>query len=131
MKVRNGFVSNSSSSSFIIRGMKLTTDEIIKTLNIPQSEIDELQEDEYELMELLGSKFDGFSVEPDGNFFGGQDYETLVIGEYVGDLDDGEVMELQEFTPEDDAKILAKFEALGFTDKSLRTYVQMISNDNF
>jgi len=30
MKIRNGFVSNSSSSSFIIRGMKISSDEIIE-----------------------------------------------------------------------------------------------------
>ena len=50
MKIRNGFVSNSSSSSFIIRGMKLTSDEIIKALNIHQ-EIDGLNDgDIYEFL---------------------------------------------------------------------------------
>ena len=130
MKIRNGFVSNSSSSSFIIRGMKLTKDEIIKTLNIPQEEIDDFEEDDYEFSEFLGSKL-GFSIQPDGNYFGSRDYNTLIVGESIGHLNDGEARELKDRTPEDDAKIIAKFEALGFTGKILKTYVQMVSNDNY
>lgn len=130
MKVRNGFVSNSSSSSFIVRGMKLTNDEIIETLKIPQSEIDEFGDDEYELYEFLGSKFKGLKVEVDGNYFGGQDYTTLVIGEDIGSLEDGEVTELCDRTQEEDDKLLKKFEDLGFTGE-LKTYIQMVSNDNY
>ena len=69
MKIRAGFVSNSSSTSFVLRGTKLTTEEIIKVLNIPQDEIDEFEEDEYELYEFLGEKLIGFSVEVDGNYW--------------------------------------------------------------
>lgn len=134
MKIRAGFVSNSSSSSFILRGTKLSTEEIIKALNIPQDEIDEIveeDEEEYELYEFLSEKFEGFSVEVDGNYFGGQDYTTLVVGESIGSLDDGEVVELKEYTPEENQKLIDKFEALGFKDVKLKTYVQMVSNDNY
>ena len=131
MKVRNGFVSNSSSSSFVLRGTKLTTEEIIKVLNIPQDEIDEFEEDEYELYEFLGEKLIGFSVEVDGNYFGGKDYSTLVVGESIGSLEDGDVEELKEYTPEENQKLIEKFEALGFKDVKLKTYVQMVSNDNY
>lgn len=129
MKIRNGFVSNSSSSSFIIRGMKLDRDKIISTLNIPQSKIDEIDED-YEIFEFLSGKFGDLSVEVDGNYFGGQDYETLVIGDSLGRLEDGDVTELKDRTEEQDKTILNKFKALGFTGE-LSTYIQMVSNDNY
>ena len=131
MKIRAGFVSNSSSTSFVLRGTKLTTEEIIKVLNIPQDEIDEFEEDEYELYEFLGEKLIGFSVEVDGNYFGGKDYSTLVVGESIGSLEDGDVEELKEYSPEENQKLIEKFEALGFKDVKLKTYVQMVSNDNY
>jgi len=42
MKLRNGFVSNSSSSSFMIYGITLDYDEIVKLLNLAIKENDDL-----------------------------------------------------------------------------------------
>jgi hypothetical protein len=133
MKIRNGFVSNSSSSSFIIRGAKLSKDELIKTLNISQEEIDKYKDDYDFYYYILYKKLksDGLSVEPDGNYFGEKTYETLIVGQSLGGLEDGDVRELLDRTPEEDYELLKKFENLGFKDMKLSTYIQMVSNDNY
>jgi len=126
MKIRNGFVSNSSSSSFIIRGMKLSKDEIIEKLNVS----DEAKNmSEYDFQYFIEKKFN-FSVEPDGNYFGGKDYNNFIIGKSIGYLEDGEVVELPDRTEDEDKSIIEIFENLGFSGK-LSTFVQMISNDNY
>lgn len=132
MKVRIGFVSNSSSSSFIIRGMKLKSDEIIKALNISQEEIDDFNENDGDIYEFLYYKLSdcGFSVEVDGNYFGGKDYSTLIVGKSIGYMEDGEVVELPDHTSDQDKELLEKFEAIGIQG-TLKTYLQMVSNDNY
>lgn len=155
MKIRNGFVSNSSSSSFVLRGVKITSDELIKKLNISQEELDECGESEYEIMELIERKLKPTSrygqllrmkaqaegkvldeeynydldVHTTGNYFGSVDFENLIIGKFAGDFEDGEVTELggNELV---DEEILNKLEKLGLSGP-LRTYVQMVSNDNY
>jgi len=89
-----------------------------------------LDNDEYELFELVSSKLEGFSVESTGNYFGDQDYNILIVGESIGRLNDGAATELKEYTEEENQKLLEKFETLGFTG-TLKTYVQMVSNDNY
>lgn len=133
MKIRNGFVSNSSSSSFIIRGAEYTTKELIEFLNI-ESEVQEyLEEDDlYEVMETIESKLpSGLKVKPTGNIFDSYDYDNLLVGKDYGYLEDGGVVELDEHTTESDKEITDQLESVGIKSKKLRTYVQMISNDNY
>lgn len=132
MKIREGFVSNSSSSSFILRGIKLKSEDIIKTLKITPEELEDVdQDEEYEVFEFLSERLEDFDIEVDGNYFGGKDYSTLIVGKSIGSLDDGEVEELTELTEEENKALVDKFEALGFTDINLKTYIQMVSNDNY
>ena len=93
------------------------------------SDIDE--DNGYELCEFLEEKLDGFDVHETGNYFGDPDYSTLIVGKNIGRLSDGAAVELKEYTPEENQNLIDKFEAIGFKDIKLKTYVQMVSNDNY
>jgi hypothetical protein len=155
MKIRAGFVSNSSSSSFILRGVKTTKDELIKALKISQEEIDECGGGDYEIIKLIEDKLSGsgkygdlqkfkaklqgvtleeekiqLDLHTTGNYFGDVDYENLIIGKYMGVFEDGEVTEIggdEDWIDEYVTKQLKKIDIEG----KIKTYVQMISNDNY
>lgn len=89
MKVRNGFVSNSSSSSFCIYGASMDLSELVekvKGLNlIEEDELERLEENEdlYEVAELVKEKIGLSSY---------QDYEndTVWFGREWSTIDDDE-----------------------------------------
>jgi hypothetical protein len=139
MKVRNGFVSNSSSSSFVIRGIKMKETELAKILKIEIKEYtEEDEENGDDLYSELDTKF-GYSgpvqLESTKNYFDrceeeGEGEGEVIVGVSIAELEDGSVTELPE---KDDAKIKAKIEKKLKTkiDKPLKTYIQFVSNDNY
>jgi hypothetical protein len=129
MKIRQGFVSNSSSSSFIMRAAKFTQKELIKALGIEDKV--EKCDDEYDIYEEIGMSLPpDIDIESTGNYFGDLDFENLIVGKNIGRFEDGEVTEVDYQTKESDKKILEKLKSIGL-EGDLKTFVQMISNDNY
>jgi hypothetical protein len=159
MKIRTGFVSNSSSSSFVLRGIPVKKEQLAFALKISQEEIDKCGEN-YQVLALIESKLNPYpkygalghtqiqkkkaaaagtpieeeptyelDVHNTGNYFGSNDYDNLIIGKDIGGFQDGEVEEIG-CSEETDKIILTELAKLGLTGP-LRTYVQMVSNDNY
>jgi len=124
MKIRNSFVSNSSSSSFVIRGGLFTTADLLAT-GVPVPD----EDDAYAIKNFLKDTFNVlFSVETTRYYFGGDPTHEFIIGKETTSLDDGVVMELPET---DDDAIMKDFKKTGLPIEKLKTFVQFVSNDNY
>ena len=130
MKVRIGFVSNSSSTSFVVRGVRIPIKDAAELLGVSPSE-DDLLELLYDKL-ITSGPLNIYSTK--GYFDDEQDYdkEDVILGIRQGELEDGVVIDLAKFKSEEDDKIkkLLK-EKLGKDFEQLSTFVQYISNDNY
>jgi hypothetical protein len=120
MKQRNGFVSNSSSSSFIVRGARVKKSIIAEALKIDIDEVD------YSDAEKLGK---GFVCEENRYYFGGKKSDETLVGIKL-EAEDGEVLEVQD-DEERDKEIIKGLEKLGIKNVKLSTFFRYISNDNY
>jgi len=120
MKYRIGFVSNSSSQSFIIRGTRIKKADLYKTMGV-------------NTYDDLWSAFRGISlrVEDTRDFFDGEETDDCVVGADLGGLDDGIICEIP--ATYDDTSLIAELNKIGVkvTPDQLSTFVQFISNDNY
>jgi len=116
-----------------MRATKFTANELIDALGIREKIKGYIENgDEYEIFDAIGSELpDGLGIEPTGNYFGESDYTNLIIGKSCGDLSDGEVEEIEEHTPETDKEIIELLKSIGLSTEGLKTYIQMVSNDNY
>jgi hypothetical protein len=135
MKCRSGFVSNSSSSSFVMVGIKVPVKKLHELLGLEYEPSEEL--DTYTIQKELKDKFKcDFKIESCDNFFNRDDKShEVVIGKSHCTIDDGCVCDI---TPSEEFKdsVAQEIDRLDICDnpvtaKDLSIYVQYISNDNF
>jgi len=146
MKIRTGFVSNSSSQSFVIRGIKIDTKELAERLSKKSPEAWKKACKTYktydpnniqDLVEAIWSygmqtkKTDKLDCQGAKYFFDESDTfdESFVIGIELADLEDGQVAELPE--PDDEAVKDVIEKHTGIRPEKVATFIQYISNDNF
>ena len=135
MKIRFGFVSNSSSSSFVIRGIKVTIDQIKKVCKID----DEL-DDPYELTQLFNKytekkKID-LTIAIDSSYE--LDGAEAVIGKDFGSFEPSNFFCVEDVLAKadvDDKAVMAALNKLEVykevpTQPSLKTYILYMEDNS-
>ena len=134
MKTRQSLVSNSSSSSFIIRGIKVDYRDVCNLVGkvIPEPLTSEYEDKAGDLENFLEEKYKcSLTVTPVKNYFNFNDpYEDVIIGlNSQTSFEDGDIVKIE---PVDDVdpKVLADLKKIGYDNPQLATWVQYVSNDN-
>ena len=115
MKVRLGFVSNSSSSAYIVRGVLIGKYELKELLKTNKNKDEDEDEDLETLLRKRGCKTIDFT-EPEYS-----DNEG-VLGIWHGSVDNGCIEELPTASAKDDKRIEKDLKVLGL-DGPVKTYV--------
>jgi len=124
MKKRQGFVSNSSSSSFLLRGVKFKESDLNEILGT------EIKDDAWEFGEVLKTKGVKLDTESNCFYFDGEPTGEVLVGKSLPSPEDGEVAEISDGS-EMDEKIIKELAKIGITDIKFGTFFQYVSNDNY
>jgi hypothetical protein len=130
MKIRSGFVSNSSSSSFIIKGTKYKKDDLISLFKL-EDKPRRFGDKNDVIYDYFSNYFSNtkLEIEDTRDYFDGEETDDVVIGKHIGSMEDGCISTIPESNDEEIKKLLEEA-GLPVPDK-LEIFVQFISNDNY
>jgi len=96
MKIRTGFVSNSSSSSFCVLGYETDLGSVLKAFRIKPKWDDDDYDKNYTFWENAQEKIEkqGFNIIVDSECLGEQDDAMAIIGVDIEGFNVGEILEL-------------------------------------
>ena len=133
MKIRLGFVSNSSSQSFVIYGVLVKKEELRNLLGI---EING-EDSKYEAFDRIWSALDKKTVsgyltlKDTRDYFGGDETDDCVIGHKWGEMNDGCIEQIDDMSEYEKQKTLDDLKALGLNVDKISIFAGYISNDNY
>ncbi len=119
MKTRHGFVSNSSGTSFVIRGVKLSPEEAIKIFKLDNEDDDAIH--------TAMSKFWRGDEPLSGSTVGYECIEGIVIGKSLGSgLEEGECETIPVPSVDEDKEIIEQLKKHGIEIEDLNTYAYWV-----
>ena len=134
MKIRSGFVSNSSSSSFVLRGIKIKKSRLASLLKV-EGPFEVEGDYFYALEQALKKQKINLNVESARCFFDDDEKKTgdVLIGKKLKECEDGKVTEYSD-DPVRDGAIKGQMIEMGMCEAEfdqLSYFFQYVSNDNY
>ncbi len=137
MKIRTSFVSNSSSSSFVVLGVKFpivaTAQALGLQVNIKETEAPNMITAYFNILRNKLHKSGKVTIENCKEYFDGEAVDECIIGKTLLKLSDGCVTEIPLPTVLQIKEVIELIEQAGLSTepKDVKIYAQYVSNDNY